>query len=198
MLSTENVMPYHIKRWAKNNIDTLAFDDSHEVHPSTAPVYTPLVGSQGGVCRYWATDSSSNSWAIRCLCCGSCDWSLSPLEDSQVDRENPESQNQVLCGRLIINNLLHVSSDWFSLLMHNFKAFHSYQNAIDLWTLRLFLESWIWKNYSVYQQYFIYLTQIWHYVKAIKSLTIEILPVCLKLAFQTQSVLGRIDLLNTV
>lgn len=36
------------------------------------------------------------------------------------------------------------------------------------------------------------------YVKVIKSLTIEILPVCLKSVFQTQSVLGRIDLLNTV
>lgn len=78
-------------------IDTfISINDSQEVQPSTAPLYTPLDGSQGGVCRYWATESSSNSWAIRWWCCGSCDWSPSPLEDSQVDRENPESQNQGL------------------------------------------------------------------------------------------------------
>lgn len=35
-----------------------------ELHPLTAEAYTPLDPSHGGVCRYWDTDTSSNSWEI--------------------------------------------------------------------------------------------------------------------------------------
>lgn len=84
-------MFYYIKRQVINNIDNLVCNGLYEVYFFIVLVYIFLVGLQGGVCRYWVIDSLFNSWVIRCLCCGSCDWLVSLLEDSQVDRENFES-----------------------------------------------------------------------------------------------------------